>query len=42
VEILIGDASKAKRELDWEPKVKFDELINIMVEADRKKIINNK
>jgi len=37
VEILIGDASKAKRELGWEPKVKFEELINIMVEAEPQK-----
>jgi len=34
VELLIGDPSKAKRQLDWEPKVKFAELARIMVEAD--------
>ena len=37
VENLIADASKAKRVLKWEPKVKFDELVKIMVEHDMKK-----
>ena len=31
---LWGDAGKAKRELGWEPKVKFKELIEKMVDAD--------
>jgi len=35
-ECLQGDASKAKRILGWEPKVKFDELVKIMVDADLK------
>lgn len=34
VDILIGDASKAERTLGWKPKVKFKELIQIMVDAD--------
>ena len=34
VDILCGDASKAKRILGWEPKVRFRELVRIMVEAD--------
>jgi GDPmannose 4,6-dehydratase len=34
VELLIGDASKAKAKLGWEPKVKFAELTRIMVDAD--------
>jgi GDPmannose 4,6-dehydratase len=34
VELLIGDASKAKKQLGWEPKVKFKELIEMMVEND--------
>ena len=34
VELLIGDSSKAKRQLNWEPKVKFKELVKIMVDAD--------
>ncbi|RBP36657.1 GDPmannose 4,6-dehydratase [Roseimicrobium gellanilyticum] len=36
VELLIGDPSKAKRQLGWEPKVKFKELVKIMVDADLK------
>lgn len=34
VEFLLGDASKAKRLLAWEPKVKFKELVKIMYEAE--------
>jgi GDPmannose 4,6-dehydratase len=34
VDLLIGDASKAKRVLDWEPKVRFNQLVQIMVDAD--------
>jgi GDPmannose 4,6-dehydratase len=34
VEELCGDASKAHRELDWEPHVRFAELIRIMLEHD--------
>jgi len=34
VDLLIGDASKAKRELGWEPRVRFKELVHLMVEAD--------
>lgn len=34
VNLLCGDASKAKRILGWEPKVKFEELVRLMVEAD--------
>jgi GDPmannose 4,6-dehydratase len=35
VDDLRGDASKAKRVLGWEPKVRFAELVEIMVDADR-------
>ena len=38
VDILIGDASKAKKLLGWEPKVKFEELVKIMIDADWKKV----
>lgn len=34
VELLIGDASKAKNLLDWEAKTELDDLCRIMVEAD--------
>ena len=36
VDVLQGDFSKARRELDWEPTVTFKELVRIMVEADVK------
>jgi len=34
VDLLIGDPAKAKVKLGWEPKVRFKELVKIMVEAD--------
>ncbi len=34
VDILLGDYSKAKKQLGWEPKVKFQELVEIMAKAD--------
>jgi GDPmannose 4,6-dehydratase len=34
VDLLVGDASKAKRELGWEPKTSFEELIRLMTRAD--------
>lgn len=34
VETLLGDASKAKRELGWEPRIRFDELVAEMVRED--------
>ncbi len=36
VNLLLGDASKAKKVLGWEPKVKFKELVKIMITADIK------
>ena len=42
VDLLIGDYSKAKEKLGWEPKTTFKELVKIMVEADFKKIKENK
>jgi GDPmannose 4,6-dehydratase len=36
VETLLGDPSKAKRELGWEPRTSFDELVKEMVECDLK------
>lgn len=38
VELLIGDPSKAKAKLGWEPQVKFEELVKIMVNADLEKV----
>ncbi|HUJ44441.1 MAG TPA: GDP-mannose 4,6-dehydratase [Opitutaceae bacterium] len=34
VDVLMGDSSKARRQLGWEPKVRFKDLVKIMVEAD--------
>lgn len=34
VELLLGDATKAMQKLDWQPKVSFDELVTMMVDAD--------
>ena len=34
VDVLIGDASKAKKKLGWQPKVSFKDLVVMMVEAD--------
>ena len=36
VELLIGDPAKARRKLNWEPKVRFKELVRLMVDADLK------
>ena len=38
VDILIGDFSKAKEKLGWEPKTRFRELVKIMVKSDYKKV----
>ena len=37
VDVLIGDYSKARKKLGWEPKTKFKELVRLMVDADLKK-----
>ena len=34
VELLIGDATKAREKLGWQPKIKFAELVREMVESD--------
>lgn len=34
VDFLLGDATKAKERLGWEPKVRFDELVEMMARAD--------
>ena len=38
VELLIGDPTKAKEKLGWQPKITFRELVGIMVEADLKRV----
>ena len=42
VDILIGDYSKAKEKLGWEPKTKFRELVRIMVKSDFETLKNIK
>jgi len=39
VELLVGDPSKAKAKLSWQPKVTFNELVKIMVKADLKRVV---
>jgi len=38
VDLLVGDASKAGRQLGWEPTVSFTELIHMMVDADMERL----
>ncbi|NOZ73986.1 MAG: GDP-mannose 4,6-dehydratase [FCB group bacterium] len=38
VDLLIGDASKAREELGWEPKTRFEELVQLMALADWEKV----
>ena len=40
VDILVGDASKAKTKLGWTPTSSFKEMIHMMVEADLKRLAN--
>ena len=37
VDLLIGDYSKAKTKLGWEPTVRFGELVRMMVDHDRER-----
>ena len=39
VELLIGDASKAKKLLGWKAKTKFTELVKLMVKSDLEKVL---
>ncbi len=41
VDILVGDPSKARKKLGWSPKVKFHELVEIMVNEDMKELEKN-
>jgi len=38
VDLLVGDAAKAKRELGWEPQTSFEDLIALMVDADLERL----
>ena len=41
VDKLLGDPSKAKKDLKWKPKVTFNELVNEMIISDLKKLKNH-
>jgi GDPmannose 4,6-dehydratase len=38
VDILLGDYSKAKERLNWQPRTKFPDLVSIMMDADIKRV----
>ncbi len=40
VDLLVGDASKARRVLGWEPSVNFEQLVRMMVDADLQALQN--
>jgi len=42
VQLLLGDASKAKKTLGWEAKTKFKDLVKIMIDGDMDILKNNK
>jgi GDPmannose 4,6-dehydratase len=42
VDILLGDASKARDQLGWVPHVGLDELAGMMMEADLERVARNK
>jgi GDPmannose 4,6-dehydratase len=41
VEILIGDPSKARGKLGWQPKVKLEKLVELMVKSDEEEVLKN-
>lgn len=41
VDLLVGDSSKAKKILNWQSRIKFQELVRMMVDCDIKKIQEN-
>ena len=42
VDLLIGDSSKARRELGWEPSYTFEQLVDEMVDADLRAVMSDK
>ncbi len=42
VDLLVGDASKARKELGWEPEVSFEQMIHMMVDADLERLQKEK
>lgn len=41
VDLLLGDPTKAKLELNWKPEVNFEQLVEMMVQADLKEVRND-
>ena len=41
VKLLLGDSSKARKKLGWEPKINFENLVKLMVDADLETVKNN-
>jgi len=41
VNVLVGDASKAYKDLGWKSKITFDQLVTLMVEHDCNLVKNN-
>ncbi len=41
VDLLIGDSSKARRQLGWKPSVNFEQLVRMMVDADLERLKKN-
>lgn len=41
VDLLLGDPSKAKQILEWQPEVSFEKLVKMMVESDLKRLENS-
>ena len=42
VDLLIGDASKAKQRLGWQPRTSFTDLVQLMVDSDLELLSNSK
>jgi GDPmannose 4,6-dehydratase len=38
VDLLIGDPAKAREKLGWEPKVGFEQLVQMMVDSDLERL----
>ena len=38
VDLLVGDSSKARKQLGWTPKVSFEKMVQMMVESDLERL----
>jgi GDPmannose 4,6-dehydratase len=38
VDVLVGDSSKARQKLGWQPKVSFEQMVEMMVAADLQRL----